>query len=551
MKPVKLIVTALAIALLAALTVSANAANSSGRFHIAQAGGGNRIALVIGNGTYPDDNKPLTQPIKDARALAEELRRSGFEVIVGEDLTKQKLRAALDNFKSKIKPGAAALFFFSGYGIQSGKQSYIIPVDAQIWTEGEVKRDGVTVESVLNDMNAAGAAIKIVIIDAARRNPFERRFRGFSAGLASLNVPAGTLAMYSAAPDKVANESDGENSLFVSELLKEMRSPGSSVETIFNNTRMGVSRASRNEQVPFVSSSLIEEFSFAKPPPPGPRPEPSDQAKEKQPAKAPESADQGKDEQPAKPPESTAKGTDEQLPKLLEAADRGKDEQPPEKASDTAKDTQPPLPLPPEKAADAGKEQQQPETADAGKDEQPTETADAGKEQLPKTPERTEIIKSLDARINRDPNDAEAFYRRGQAWAQRGEYALASDDFGEAIRLNPRDAESLNNRCFTRAVMGQLEGALSDCNEAIRLRKDYADALDSRGLTHLKLGQYDRAIADFNAAIRLNPKMASALFGRGTAKLKKGNRRGGNADIRSAKAIDQTVDRDYASYGIR
>lgn len=514
MKPAKYIVTALATVVLAALTLSAMAANSVDRFRLAQAGASNRVALVIGNATYPDDNKPLTQPIKDARALAKELERSGFEVILKEDLSKQKLRAALDEFKGKIKPGSAALFFFSGYGIQTGKQSYIIPVDAQIWTEGEVKRDGVTVESILTDMNAAGAMVKVVIIDAARRNPFERRFRGFSAGLASLNVPAGALAMYSAAPDRVANESDGENSLFVSELLKEMRSPGSSVETIFNNTRMGVSRASKSEQVPFVSSSLTEEFSFGKAPAKRPPPPPA-------------------------PPETTAPtpSTPGPPPSVAEPE--------PEPAPKPTPSVAEPRPKPPSPAPEA-----KPSIAMKPPADEPAPPPEPPRPEA-KSPERDEIIQGLDDQIRRNPRDADAFYRRGQAWAQRGEFALASDDFGEAIRINPRDAESLNNRCFTRAVMGQLEGALSDCNEAIRLRGDYADALDSRGLTHLKLGQYDRAIADFNAAIRINPKMSSALFGRGKAKLKKGDRTGGNADIRSAKSIDPTVDNDYQRYGVR
>ncbi|MEZ5788214.1 MAG: caspase family protein [Xanthobacteraceae bacterium] len=513
--------TALAVLVLAALNLSAIAASSGDRIRVAQASAGNRIALVIGNATYPDDNKPLTQPIKDARALAKELERSGFEVILKEDLSKQKLRAALDEFKGKIKPGSAALFFFSGYGIQTGKQSYIIPVDAQIWTEGEVKRDGVTVESILNDMNAAGAMVKVIIIDAARRNPFERRFRGFSAGLASLNVPAGTLAMYSAAPDRVANESDGENSLFVSELLKEMRSPGSSVETIFNNTRMGVSRASKSEQVPFVSSSLTEEFSFGKAPASRPAPAPPEPALPPTPSVA-----EPEPEPAPKPTPSIAEPEPEPSPK------------PTPSVAEPAPEPSPPAPEP------------KPSVAMKPPAEEPAPPPEPSRPEA-KSPERDEIIQGLDDQIRRNPRDADAFYRRGQAWAQRGEFALASDDFGEAIRINPQDAESLNNRCFTRAVMGQLEGALSDCNEAIRLRGDYADALDSRGLTHLKLGQYDRAIDDFSAAIRIDPKMASALFGRGKAKLKKGDRTSGNADIRSAKSIDPTVENDYKRYGVR
>ncbi|MFZ1882534.1 MAG: tetratricopeptide repeat protein [Rhodoplanes sp.] len=226
---------------------------------------GSRVALVIGNAAYPDDSQLLPQPIKDAQAMAEELRRAGFEVIAGEDVNRQKLAALLNRFKEKIQKGSTALVFFSGYGIQSGKQSYLLPIDARIWAEADVKRDGVTIESILTDMDSAGAAVKLVIIDAARRNPFERRFRGLSTGLAPLVPPAGTLAIFSAAPDKVVNDSDGANSLFITELLKEMRTPGLSAEAIFNSAQKDVARASKNEQLPWVSSSLADDFFFTKP----------------------------------------------------------------------------------------------------------------------------------------------------------------------------------------------------------------------------------------------------------------------------------------------
>src|SRR5215472_17202379 len=111
-------------------------------------------------------------------------------------------------------------------------------------------------------MQRAGAKVKIVILDAARRNPFERRFRASPAGLAPIDVPVGTLALYSAAPGQVIDESSGANSLFVGELIKELRSPNLTAEDIFNRARIGVSRASNNEQVPWVTSSLAEEFYF-------------------------------------------------------------------------------------------------------------------------------------------------------------------------------------------------------------------------------------------------------------------------------------------------
>jgi formylglycine-generating enzyme required for sulfatase activity len=109
-------------------------------------------------------------------------------------------------------------------------------------------------------MDRRGAKAKIVIVDAARRNPFERRFRKAPAGLAAVSAPAGTLVMYAAAPGKVIRDGTGANSLFMGELIKELRVPNRTVGAIFSRTRIGVSRASNYEQVPWVASSLGEEL---------------------------------------------------------------------------------------------------------------------------------------------------------------------------------------------------------------------------------------------------------------------------------------------------
>src|SRR6202140_5709262 len=96
---------------------------------------GDRIALVIGNSKYPDADAPLKEPINDARDVADELKRDGFHVEIGENLTGAAMRRAFDRLYGRIKPGSVALVFFSGFGVQSNRQSYMIPVDAQIWTE--------------------------------------------------------------------------------------------------------------------------------------------------------------------------------------------------------------------------------------------------------------------------------------------------------------------------------------------------------------------------------------------------------------------------------
>src|SRR5215470_8515316 len=240
-----------------------------------------RVALVIGNNNYPDASTPLPSTIRDARALAEELRRSEFDVDLKENVGKADMQRAIDAFTGKIRNGTATLFYFSGYGIQVARQTYLLPVNAQVWTEADVRRDGVSVDALLADMHRKGAKVKIIILDAAQRNPFERRFRPSAEGLAALDAPEGTLALYSVAPGKVIADNAGANSPFVSELIKELRSPNRTAEEVFNLARIGVSRASNNEQVPWVASSLTEEFYFgtsrtaATAPAPAPTPAPA------------------------------------------------------------------------------------------------------------------------------------------------------------------------------------------------------------------------------------------------------------------------------------
>jgi uncharacterized caspase-like protein len=234
-------------------------------------GAGERFALVIGNAKYPDAEAPLKEPINDAREVAEELKRDGFNVDVQENLGGEGMRRAFERLYGKIKPGSVALIFFSGFGVQSNRQSYMIPVDAQIWTEADVRRDGFSLETVLGEINSRGAGVKIALVDASRRNPFERRFRSFSAGLAPVIAPNGTLVMYSAALSSVISDNGSDRSLFVRELLKEIRTPDLMAEETLNRTRVGVTRASRQEQVPWISSSLAEDFSFI-PGAGGPRP---------------------------------------------------------------------------------------------------------------------------------------------------------------------------------------------------------------------------------------------------------------------------------------
>jgi lipoprotein NlpI len=462
-----------------------------------------RYALVIGNAKYPDADAPLKEPINDARAVADELKRDGFNVDTGENLTGDAMRRAFDKLYGKLKPGSVALIFFSGFGVQSNRQSYMIPIDAQIWTEADVRHDGFSLETVLGEINSRGAGVKIALVDASRRNPYERRFRTFSAGLAPVIAPNGTLVMYSAALSSVVSDNGGDRSLFVQELLKEIRVPDLMAEETLNRTRVGVTRASRGEQVPWISSSLAEDFSFIpgasgnRPPPPPPPV-----------ANVPS---------PPPPPAVTPPSTPA-----------------PQEVATASPPPAPPPPPPPARVEIA--------PAPSAPTEQPsTQVA------LADDP----TIKSLTQKLDSNPDDVSALYRRGQVYASKGAYSLAIQDFDGTLRINPKDVEALNNRCWARAVVGDLQAALKDCNEALRLRPNFVDALDSRGLVNLKSGATKNAITDFDAALKINPRLTSSLYGRGLAKQRNGSISEGNLDIANAKAMDPNIVQEFDSYGVR
>src|SRR5215469_7128896 len=418
-------------------------------------------ALLIGNAAYPDADAPLKEPVTDARALGDELRRRGFDVTVGENLKKEATQRALDQFYAKISAGSKAVIFFSGFGIQSDRQTYLIPVDAQIWNEKDVRRDGFSLDKILAEMANRGARVKIAIIDGSRRNPFERRFRGPAAGLAAVAAPRGTVIMMSAPPDAVI---DTSQPVFMTKLLAELKTPDSTIEQAFNRTRVDVSRETKSQQVPWFSSSLDEDVALGSPAPgsPAPREGPAPPGKPGT-ATSPDPDAQERHDYVAAEIQATKKAFEDFIAKYPSG-----------------------------------------------------HYHDLAQQQLDK-------LKLSEKSTSNEPTGLAGFYRRGQDRAVHGDYKLAANDFTEVIRRNPNHAGALNDRCWVRALIGDLQDALRDCNAALRIAPNYPDARDSRGLVNLKLGFYDKAIVDYDAALELDPKHASALYGRGIAKRRNDN----------------------------
>ena len=219
-----------------------------------------RVALVIGNGAYP--TAPLKNPVNDARDMARTLRDLGFEVILRENATLRQMEDAVDELWMRLKAGGAGLFFFAGHGLQVAGRNYLVPVDARLQVEQDVKYRCMDAGLVLGRMENAGNQLNIVILDACRNNPYARSFRSAQEGLARMDAPKGSLVAYATAPDSVAADGAGKNGIYTGQLLKHLRTPGLGIEELFKRVRIGVLGETGEKQVPWEASSLTGYFTF-------------------------------------------------------------------------------------------------------------------------------------------------------------------------------------------------------------------------------------------------------------------------------------------------
>lgn len=220
-----------------------------------------RYALVIGNSNYRKG--ALKNPVNDARDMTESLKKLGFKVIKVEDGNLAAMNLAVDEFGQKLRAGGVALFFYAGHGVQVKGENYLIPVDAELKGEEEVPYKTVNVGLVLAKLEQSSSRVNIILLDACRDNPFTRSMRSLRSGLASIDAPAGSIIAYATAPGKTAADGLGRNGLYTSHLLQQMAVPGVKLEDVFKQVRAGVTRDSRNVQVPWETSSLTGDFYFS------------------------------------------------------------------------------------------------------------------------------------------------------------------------------------------------------------------------------------------------------------------------------------------------
>jgi formylglycine-generating enzyme required for sulfatase activity len=224
-----------------------------------------RVALVIGNSKYGGELPKLANPANDADLMAATLQKLGFAVVKVRDADLGQMKRAISDFGTKLADAggtAVGLFYYAGHGIQVAGNNYLIPLKADIRKAADADLEAIDANLVLKQMEFAGNALNIVILDACRNNPLSRGMRSADQGLARMDAPMGSFIAYSTAPGATAADGSGRNSPYTLALAKAMQKRGIPIEEAFRDARVDVIAATQKAQIPWESSSLTGAFSF-------------------------------------------------------------------------------------------------------------------------------------------------------------------------------------------------------------------------------------------------------------------------------------------------
>lgn len=219
-----------------------------------------RTALVIGNAQY--STAPLRNPANDAQDIAKALEALGFDVICKVNADRPEMDEAVENFYRNLTQARVGFFYYAGHGMQLNGTNYLLPVDLEVRSSADVKHRAVKTDWILSKMEDSGSKVNIVVLDACRDNPF-RGLRGASGGLAPIQAVRGSFIAYATSPGSVARDGTGRNGIYTSQLLKNIKKPGLTVEEVFREVRKGVGEGTNYEQIPWDSSSLMGAFYLA------------------------------------------------------------------------------------------------------------------------------------------------------------------------------------------------------------------------------------------------------------------------------------------------
>ncbi|WP_334403185.1 tripartite tricarboxylate transporter substrate-binding protein [Bradyrhizobium sp. AZCC 2289] len=224
-----------------------------------------RVALVIGNGAYLNVSR-LPNPANDAADVAAALRHSGFDTILAVDLNRSGMDDAVIKFARAARTADVAMFYYSGHALQFGGVNYLAPVDADLKDEADLRRM-TRVDEIVSDLQQA-KNLRILVLDSCRENPLADQLKRsigstralpLQRGLARIDSPQGMIVAYATQAGRTAEDGVGRNSPYTASFLKHIEEQ-EEIGTIFRRVSSDVYEATKHEQLPELSLSLIGEF---------------------------------------------------------------------------------------------------------------------------------------------------------------------------------------------------------------------------------------------------------------------------------------------------
>ena len=224
-----------------------------------------RVAFVVGNGAYKNVTQLPNPPI-DAKSMAGVLRNAGFDVVEGINLTRDKMTERLLEFGKKTQGADVAVFFYAGHGIAVDGTNYLLPVDADIKSEMDVKLGNAINVDLSLDQTMNDAKVKLVFLDACRDNPFATKIKASGStrsvsvqtGLAEMKSGEGTLIAFATGPGQTALDGqEGTNSPFTRALMANITQPGVEIQQAMTQVRAQVNEETNKGQLPWGHTNLI------------------------------------------------------------------------------------------------------------------------------------------------------------------------------------------------------------------------------------------------------------------------------------------------------
>jgi tetratricopeptide (TPR) repeat protein len=441
-----------------------------------------RIALLIGNKDYKAGVGALTNPLNDIRIVGDALRSVGFEVLKPvENAQRSAMLIAIHAFAARLKaagPESVGFLYYSGHGIASAGENYLIPTDVDEPSTVFLSVQGVKQSEVLAILRGeAPNAAHYLVLDACR-NTLQGTRGG--KGFVPVGQQSGVLVAFATEPGRTASDTGQGSGPYAAALAEELIKPVQNDLLMFHNIRVAVIEKTGGDQVPWTEDGIQRPRRVI-------------------------FGGEGKLEQPismALPAASL---------RLSEAAE----------AWDRTKDTTSIATL--EAFIRRFGDSYYGDLAKARLEETKSGSSasiDKGYPDLTITdcqPTRATDIatRACSSIVMQFPTIAAAYAVRGTSYRRQGEREQAQADFNKALELDPKNTFALSGRfcIFAREgddVRGQADFARLNAISPTQSMDFYA-----LGLAYFCKREYDHAITDHSKAIDVDPKLALGYGSRG------------------------------------